>query len=184
MELLANQAYYFAATIVIGLIMGFCYDYYSFVRDVLKLRRVGTLLGDLIFWLLITLIVFLLLLKTNMADLRFYVFIGISLGALIYYLILSRAVRITMRFKFFLLQRAWELMVRVVLFLWFLVNYPIRLLFLILSYPINFFQSIVAKLWFKIKLTAYNLVGRPVEQKINAVKMRLAPLAFWRKKEE
>lgn len=181
MELLANQAYYFAATIVIGLVMGFCYDYYSVVRDVLKLRRVGTWLGDLIFWLVTTLVVFLLLLKTNLADLRFYVFIGISMGALIYYLTLSRAVRKTMRYKFFLLQRIWELMVRVVLFLWSVLTYPIRLLILILSYPLNFFLSVFTKVRSKLKAIAYNLAGRRVEQKVAEVKTKLARLAFWKK---
>lgn len=184
MELLTNQFFAFAATVVIGMAAGFCYDYYSVVREVLRLRRIGTWLGDIIFWLFITAGVFLLLLRGNWGELRLYVLIGLSLGALTYFRLLSGGVKRAMRLKFFLLQKSWELMVKALLFTWAVFIFPFRLAALGLSYPLNFLKKLSALVRKKIKNLWYNLAGRRLEQGAARIRSRLGRLAFWRKKEQ
>lgn len=182
MELLANQVFAFAATVVIGMAAGFCYDYYSVIREVLRLNKLGTWLGDMIFWLAITALVFAMLLWGNRGDVRLYVFIGLGLGALIYFRIFSSAVRRTMRFKFFLLQKTWELLVKALIFVWAVMVFPFRLLALIISYPLNFFKGLLAGAGRKLRAAVYNFVGKRLEQRAVRLKARLSGMAFWREK--
>ncbi|RYD03678.1 hypothetical protein N752_18185 [Desulforamulus aquiferis] len=42
---LLDQFYYFALTILIGVVSGFCYDLYKVTRGNLRLKRIGTALG-------------------------------------------------------------------------------------------------------------------------------------------
>ena len=184
MESLVNQTYAFAVTVVIGVTAGFCYDYYRVVRGVFRLKKVGTCLGDVLFWLVTTAMVFFMLLRGNWGEVRLYVFAGIGLGAFIYYRLFSRAMSRLVRFKFFLFHKTWELFIKALVFLWMVILFPFRLLILALSYPVGFLGGLFKKARRKLKTFFYNLVGRKVEQGINRVKSKLARLVFWKKKKD
>ncbi|MDF9409222.1 MAG: Spore cortex protein YabQ (Spore_YabQ) [Pelotomaculum sp. PtaB.Bin013] len=184
MEPLVNQIYAFAATLVIGAIAGFCYDYYLVVRGVFKLKKVGTCLGDIIFWLFTTTLVFTLLILGNWGVVRLYVFIGLGLGALLYFQSLSVVMRRLVRFKFYLLYEIWKLIVRIALFFWKIIIFPVRLLFLILSYPLNLLRVIFNKTGSRLKGIFYNLLGKRVERGIIRLKAKLSALAFWKKRKD
>lgn len=184
METLVNQMCSFAATIVIGVAAGFCYDYYRVVRGVFRLKKAGTFLGDILFWLITTAVVFLMLLQGNWGEVRLYVFIGLGLGALIYFRFLSGAISRLVRFKFFLFQKTWELFVKSMLFLWMVILFPFRLLILVLSYPVDFLRGLFRKTGQKLRAVFYNFVGRKVERGIAGIKSKLARLLFWKKKKE
>lgn len=182
MDSLVSQVHAFAATIVIGIVAGFCYDYYRVVRTVFRLKKVGTYLGDVIFWLVATALVFFLLLLGNRGEMRLYVLVGLGLGALIYYCLLSKYVSRLVRFKFFLFHKTLELLVKLVLLLWMVILFPFRLVILVLSYPLVFVGGLLKKAGRKLRAAFYNLVGRRVERGVARVKAKLAFWAFWRKK--
>lgn len=184
MEPLVSQVSAFAATIIVGVVAGFCYDYYRVVREIFRLKKVGTCLGDVIFWLVTTALVFLLLLRGNWGEVRLYVFVGLGLGAFLYYRLLSGAVSRLVRYKFLLLHKTWEMLVKLVLFLWMAVLYPFRLFVLIISYPLNFLRGLFKKAGRKLKAAFYNLIGRRVELVARRIKSKLSSLAFWKKKKE
>ncbi len=77
---LSEQFSSFVITVSTGVIMGVTYDLYWSVRERLHLRKIGTGIGDLLFWSVSTAIAFFLLLIGNWGEVRFYVFIGIILG--------------------------------------------------------------------------------------------------------
>lgn len=79
-----------AETMAVGGVVGLAVDLYRLVRRVLRPGRLGTLLGDLAFWLVLTPLVLTGLVLINGGELRAYVGAGIALGAFLYFRWLSR----------------------------------------------------------------------------------------------
>ncbi len=182
MESLAGQFYSFAATILIGAVAGFCYDYYRVVRQTYRLRKAGSVLGDVSFCLIASALVFLMLLWGNSGEIRLYVFIGFGLGAFAYFHLFSNTINRLVRFKFFLFHRVWDILVKSALFLWSIVLFPFRLVTLALSYPVNFLKGLLGKARQKLKNVFYNIAGKRIQQCARQIKSRLSTLTFWKKK--
>jgi len=182
LEPLAGQVYAFTATVIIGAVVGFCFDYYRVLREIYRPKKVGTYLGDSIFWLITTILVFGMLLMGNWGEMRLYVLIGLTLGVLVYFYILSVAMRRLIRFKFFLFYKIWCLMVQTWLFIWRVVTFPLRLVLLVLSYPVRWLKFLLSKAGLKLDL----IIIKPVEGRLQrlAVKLKsqLPGLKFWKRK--
>jgi len=184
LDMLINQAGAFISTIVIGMSAGLLYDYYRAVRAVCKLRKMGTFVGDVIYWLVTTVIVFFMLLWGTWGELRLYVLLGISVGAFLYFHLFSRAAYRVFRLKFYIIQRTWALLLWIAHWLWFVVTYPVRLLLLGLSYPYWLIKNIVNKTGRGCKSAWYRLVGRPIERVLGGLRRRVARLVFWERKKD
>lgn len=86
----AGQLYTFLTTMVIGVSLGFIFDFYRVLRGIFKPRSVVTYMFDFFYWLLAIIITFGGLLASNWGELRFYVFIGLLGGAVLYFRLISR----------------------------------------------------------------------------------------------
>lgn len=86
---LAGQAATFILTIITGGLLGLLFDSYRILRQVLRLHWAIGALADVGYWLVATAVVFGALLISNWGELRLYVFIGLGLGALLYYRLFS-----------------------------------------------------------------------------------------------
>lgn len=184
MDMLINQAGAFASTIIIGMSAGLLYDYYRAVRAAFKLKKTGTFVGDVLYWLVTTAMVFGMLLWGTWGELRLYVFIGIGLGALLYFYLLSRAVYRVFRLKFHILHRIWISLLWAVHWLWFIVTYPVRLLLLGLTYPCLLIKRLLNNMGRGFKSIWYRLVGRRAERFWTGLRRRLSRLAFWKRKKD
>jgi spore cortex biosynthesis protein YabQ len=182
MDMLINQARAFASTIVIGMSAGLLYDYYRAVRAVYKLKGIGTFVGDVLYWLVTTVVVFGMLLWGTQGELRLYVLIGIGLGALLYFHLFSRAACRLFRLKFHAIQRIWDLLLKTLAWAWLVVTYPVRLLLVGLSYPFRLLGNIFKKTGRGCKTLWYRLVGRRIERALDGLRRRVARLVFWKKK--
>ena len=80
----------FVITVATGMFLGLAFDFYRVLRALYRPRWLLTALADLCYWLFATGAVFLALLFGNWGELRLYAFIGLALGALGYYRLLSR----------------------------------------------------------------------------------------------
>ena len=89
---LANQAGIFALTLATGMGLAALFDFYRVIRRQCKFRAVLTFIGDFIYWMLATCIAFGMLLASNGGEIRFYVFMGLLSGTVLYYQLLSRYV--------------------------------------------------------------------------------------------
>ncbi|WDV45546.1 spore cortex biosynthesis protein YabQ [Clostridiaceae bacterium M8S5] len=87
-----DQVIIFLTTVYGGLIIGFIYDLYRVFRFFIRPKRVATIIEDLLFWILVSIISVGILFYSNWGQLRGYVFIGFLLGVIIYTLLLSRFV--------------------------------------------------------------------------------------------
>lgn len=84
-----EQLYTFLLLAATGAVLAFVFDCYRVTRNSLKLRRFATAIGDLFYWLLATVVVFLALLKGNWGEIRFFVFLALFSGAGLYFRFLS-----------------------------------------------------------------------------------------------
>lgn len=182
MESLESQVYAFIATIITGVVMGICFDYYRVLRWVYRPKKVGTCLGDMAFWLVTTILVFMALLMGNWGEVRLYVFIGLFMGIAVYFCLLSNPTRKLVRLKFFLFFKTWQVIIKTVLFLWMVISCPFRLVFLFLSYPVSLLKSLFIKARRKLGFVFSNYVGRRLERLAAKGKSKLAGLLLWKSK--
>lgn len=87
-----QQLYAFGMTIVAGVAAGVTFDLYRLLRRGLRPKGAAAWLADLLFWLVLAPVVFSLLLLANWGELRFYVLLGLTAGAALYFGLLSEAV--------------------------------------------------------------------------------------------
>lgn len=130
-----DQLVSFVLTVGIGLVAGFFYDFYRVVRDILRLRKTGLFVGDLIYWLALTAVVFVLLLLCNQGEMRFYVLLGLSLGAFLHMKFLSPGTRRIILFLFRLAHRALLFIQALWALLWRVVTLPFKIIFLSVVLP-------------------------------------------------
>lgn len=85
-----QQVHTFVITALLGLLIGFGYDFLRSVKRYIRFSRGAQFAVDLFFWLMMTVLVFLALLASNWGEVRMYVFIGLATGGIFYTLVLSR----------------------------------------------------------------------------------------------
>lgn len=82
----------FLGSIYGGLIAGFVYDLYKTIRYYSKPSKFRTYLGDLLFWIILSILFFYILLKINWGEVRGYIIIGFLFGIVLYKKIFSKAI--------------------------------------------------------------------------------------------
>ncbi len=86
------QSYVFLTSIYGGLLFGFVYDLYKMFRYFLKPNKIATIIEDIIFWVIVTVIVFFILIRSTWGELRGYIFLGLFMGAFLYFKKISRII--------------------------------------------------------------------------------------------
>jgi len=86
---LEGQIINFLVTVALGLVMGSIFDFYYVLRYLFRPRKIFVHISDLFIWLFMIALVFVTLLYINWGEMRFYVFLGLILGMLIYYFLFS-----------------------------------------------------------------------------------------------
>jgi len=166
---LREQIYAFLVMILTGIASGFCYDFYLVLKRRWKLRRTGTGVGDLLFWAVLTALVFSLLVVGNYGELRLYVFISLGLGLLLYFRILSKSMVSLLQKLFNIIQKLWMLTVKTITFLWKIILFPLRIIKTVVCYPVKFLKKIIYTLRLWLKKTVEKILRRPS----NAFKSRI-----------
>ncbi|GFR35645.1 spore cortex biosynthesis protein YabQ [Thermobrachium celere] len=85
-----TQFKYFISTISVGFIIGIFYDFYRICSHDKFRKNILTAISDLLFWILMSIISFIFMVYTNNLNLRYYSFLGIFFGFLIYSKYLSK----------------------------------------------------------------------------------------------
>lgn len=87
---LVSQAETFATLMATGAVLGFFFDFYRVLRGIHKPRNIVTAFGDLIYWLIATVIAGGALLYSNWGEMRLYVILALLAGAGCYFRLFSR----------------------------------------------------------------------------------------------
>ncbi len=125
-----TQLQYFFWTVTVGFAIAFSFDFYRALRVFLKPPRWAVHLCDLFFWILATIVGYLMLLGINWGEVRLYVLIGIGIGAYIYYGLTSKYFFNFWLYLFNLTRRLLKVFRR-------LVKLPFRLLKKIFRIPLG-----------------------------------------------
>lgn len=79
-------------TVLLGTGVGFAYDLYRGLRRAAIRGRAATVVGDVVFWVVATVLVFRGLFFGNGGELRLYVFAGTAVGLYLYFQLASQTV--------------------------------------------------------------------------------------------
>ena len=98
-----------------GAASGMLADLFMLLRAAFGFKRLTTNLADLLLWALLAAGIFTLNFYVNDGALRWYAFCGLLLGAVLYYLLLSRLVRVIFGAVFKILQKILRIFLKIVL---------------------------------------------------------------------
>jgi len=130
MQSIYDQIIAFAVTIAIGFLAGILFDVYRIIRGLWQPKRIGTFIGDVIFWFIMTCLVFILLLLGNWGELRIYVFIGITTGYFLYLKYFSKKVQRLIRKIFIFTFKLFR-------YLWTGFIWPFKIIYRVLLIPVG-----------------------------------------------
>ena len=74
-----------------GIITGVFFDIYRLIRGLQNPNKFLTIIQDLLFWTLTSIVVFIFLMYTNKGYINFYVYVSLIIGVYLYLKLLSRA---------------------------------------------------------------------------------------------
>lgn len=131
------QGSIFLVTVAIGGMVGFLYDIYRVLRVRANLRGGLGSLGDLIYWALACATIFALLLKVNQGELRLYVLIGLSCGAIAYFILISRIAFRFVDFIWYLLGKMEKVLFTLLECMGRTLYSPVRGTFIVLMWPLK-----------------------------------------------
>lgn len=156
------QAKLFLLSILIGGIIGLFYDFIRIFRSLLKHNIIFIQIEDILYWILMGIVVFLIFLNKNNGEIRGFLILGILLGMLFYFLYISNSF-----LKFF--KIILRILKRIVLLIYKIILTPINIIIKIISVPfkiiyysiLKFFKSLLKKNKFCVKLynKAKNIKG-------------------------
>lgn len=85
-----SQIYSFLVTVYGGFIIAFIYDIYRVFRLILKPKKFLSNIGDIIFWVIGTIVMLFFMYISNYVEIRFYSILGFVIGILLYNVLFSR----------------------------------------------------------------------------------------------
>ena len=121
-----NQASLFLVFVIDGVIIGLLFDLFRILRKSFKTSDLITIIEDILFWIITGIIILYSIFVFNNGEIRFFMFIGIFLGAILYMLLMSHfiikiSVRIISAIK------------RVVSFVFKILIFPIQIIYKIIK---------------------------------------------------
>lgn len=87
-----RQLELFGYSLVFGVLLGVLYDVFRIFRLIFLKNKVAVIFQDILFWVIAGFGTFLFFLATNFGHIRFYMLLGMLIGALAYYLTIGRLV--------------------------------------------------------------------------------------------
>ncbi|MBU3145879.1 spore cortex biosynthesis protein YabQ [Clostridium sp. CF012] len=87
---LINQVKLIIFGLLSGVITGMLFDVYRLIRGFENPNKILTIIQDLLFWTLTSIVVFIFLMYTNEGYINFYVYVCLIIGAYLYLKLLSR----------------------------------------------------------------------------------------------
>lgn len=129
--MVTNQAYLFLVFTINGIIIGLLFDIFRILRKSFKTSDIITYIQDILFWILTGLILLYSIFTFSNGEVRFYMFLGVFLGCLIYMLLFS---------KYFI-----NINVKIIMIIKNIVNKILS----IIIFPLKLILTFIKKIFFK-----------------------------------
>ncbi|MBQ9658093.1 MAG: spore cortex biosynthesis protein YabQ [Clostridia bacterium] len=88
--MVTSQANLFFIFTIIGVAIAVIFDIFRIMRKSFKTSDIVTYIEDILFWLITGFIILYAIFKFNNGEIRFFMFVGMILGATFYMLLISR----------------------------------------------------------------------------------------------
>ena len=85
-----NQAYLFYIYLLTGILIGLLFDVFRIFRKSFKHSDITTIIQDILFFILTSMLILYTVYKFNNGEVRSYIILGIALGLTIYLLLFSK----------------------------------------------------------------------------------------------
>lgn len=144
---ISSQATIFLCTVIGGAAIALIYDLFRILRKAVRTGGLFIYVEDLLYWLIVSIIMFLTIYYSNDGELRAFMFIGACIGVILYSLLLSR---IVMSSSLFIIR---------------IVSYPFILTIKVLKAPICKIAQITADC---IRMTAVSVKKAVSEARASA----------------
>lgn len=135
----------FYATIYGGIVVGLLFDIYRSFRHNFKLIRYLSLFFDALFWIVVTMLIFITINAVENFDLRYYHIAALLIGFLIYYNTISKFILAGLNklicFATNLFKKTVQYIVGILNNLYYVIIYSLHLLFDIIFYIPNIFLA-------------------------------------------
>ncbi len=129
-----SQTMLFFATLLIGFLIGWLYDFFRILRIAVKHADILTQIEDIIYWVIASLGMFYFMLHFNNGEIRIFTVISAMLGMLLYFVTLSP---IFMKTSVFIINIVKKIIYTTVT----IVLYPIKLIIKLLLIPLKYFYK-------------------------------------------
>lgn len=90
MQMITNQAYLFLIFVINGLLIGLLFDAFRILRISFKTKDFITYIEDILFWIMTGSLVLYSIFVFNNGEIRFYIFLGIVIGIILYITLFSK----------------------------------------------------------------------------------------------
>ena len=137
-----NQANLFLIFTINGIAIGILFDIFRILRKSFKTSDIVTYMQDLLFWILTGFILLYSIFTFSNGEVRFYMFLGVFLGCLIYMILFSKYF-ININVKII------KIIKKIVSIIFTPINLTIKFIKKLIIKPINFITINISK--FKIK---------------------------------
>lgn len=129
-EIVTTQTSLFLISIEIGIVLGMLYDLIRIFRKIIKHVVWLVQIEDIVYWISCAFIGFGILYVHNYSQIRFFVFIGMALGALFYFCTFS---------LLFMKIATWliEVVKKIIRYIVNLISIPIKLFIKLIKIPIR-----------------------------------------------
>jgi len=84
-----SQEIVFLAALIGGFFLGILWDFYRLLRHYIPLSKLGTALGDIVYWIISLILGLNIIIKISWGNIRLFILIAFLLGALLYFYIFS-----------------------------------------------------------------------------------------------
>ena len=88
-----NELLVFFSSFIGGVLMGIIFDFFRIIRKIKKHGDILTAIEDILFWIISSVLVFFIVLYFNSGEIRWYIFVALVIGSVLYYLTISSFLR-------------------------------------------------------------------------------------------
>ena len=129
--MITNQAFLFLVFVVIGLIIGLLFDVFRILRISFKTKDVITYIEDILFWILTGILVLYSIFIFNNGEIRFFIFIGIVIGVILYIMLFSSFI---IKYSVYIIS---------------IIKNVVGVVFKFISIPIKYLKKFLKKIFFR-----------------------------------
>ena len=129
--MISNQASLFLIFTIEGTIIGLIFDIFRILRKSFKTSDIVTYIEDILFWVITGILILYSIFIFNYGEIRFFMFVGMFLGAMFYMLLVSKYVI--------------KISVSIIEFLKKAIIFVLK----IIKFPIEFIDKIIEKIFKK-----------------------------------